>query len=170
MSSPFPQPAPDFSDPLGLLRACHGRIEQHSQLLLQLAQQLQQQGCSAELSQAADKVYRYFSTAVRHHHEDEERDLFPRLTQLAAEQLNTLRQQHQQLDAQWAAVATLLRHPATIEDRAEFVRLGEALASAYREHIALEEAEILPLAEQILDRDQLKALGQAMATRRGVPL
>jgi hemerythrin-like domain-containing protein len=38
----------------------------------------------------------------------------------------------------------------------------------YRTHIALEEANLIPLAGKILGKEDLAAIGKAMAARRGV--
>jgi hypothetical protein len=40
----------------------------------------------------------------------------------------------------------------------------------YHAHMAMEEADLFPLAETILDADALARLGRTMAKRRGVKL
>jgi len=45
--------------------------------------------------------------------------------------------------------------------------LVEKLSGSYTRHIALEEAELLPLAAHLLSPEQIMALGKCMAERRG---
>jgi hemerythrin-like domain-containing protein len=44
----------------------------------------------------------------------------------------------------------------------------DELSDIYRRHIALEDAELFPLAARVLDRDEIEALGREMAQRRGI--
>jgi hypothetical protein len=66
----------DFAQPLELLRACHVRVAAHSDMLEWLAKHLSVHECDAEAQQAASYVLRYFDSAGRHHHEDEDLDPF----------------------------------------------------------------------------------------------
>jgi hemerythrin-like domain-containing protein len=168
---PFPSAAPDFSDPLGLLRACHERIFKHCDIIENLAAHIARQGIDLEAREAAAQIYRYFSIAARHHHKDEEQDLFPRLARQSlklADLIHTLRQEHEKLDALWAEIEPLLAKPASIEDIEAFQSLAERFADAYREHARRENSELLDMAQHILGSDELKKIGQAMAERRGV--
>ena len=47
-------------------------------------------------------------------------------------------------------------------------RLIEEFSRVYRDHIALEESELFPLAERVLDQPAAETLGAQMAQRRGV--
>lgn len=49
----LPETAPGFDDPLGLLAACHGRIQAQCELLLRLQAHLGQFGSDIQASQAA---------------------------------------------------------------------------------------------------------------------
>jgi len=169
----FGESAPDFSDPLGLLRACHSRIEQHCATLQRLSEHLRAQGVDSEARTAAGKVHHYFSTAGQHHHQDEEQDLFPLLARQSlklADKVHRLRQEHHQLDALWQQLAPLLARPATLTDHDAFAALVEEFVSAYRSHIAQENDELLEMARHILGRDELKKIGVRMAERRGIRL
>ncbi len=170
MSSPFPETAPDFSDPLGLLLACHGRMREHAGLLERLAEHLPEQGgVDAEARRAARSVHTYFSTAAPLHHLDEERELFPRLVRTSlkmAETIHRLREDHQALDRQWQSLAPALRQPGTIEDLAAFQRQAREFAEALREHLAYEEENFLELARHLLSSRELKEIGRAMQERR----
>lgn len=166
----FPSAAPDFSDPLGLLRACHQRIAQHCDTLLRLADHLQAQGVDADARKAAGQVYRYFSTAARHHHQDEEQDLFPLLARQSlklADRVHRLHRDHERMDGLWQALAPQLEKLGSIEDFAAFKAEVEAFGTAYRDHIAFEEEDVLDVAQHILSSDQLKKIGRSMAERRG---
>ncbi|MBE0510541.1 MAG: hemerythrin domain-containing protein [Gammaproteobacteria bacterium] len=171
MTHPFPEVAPDFSQPLALLRACHQRIRKHAGFAVELTQQLHQQGHSAALQQAANQVYRYFSSAGQHHHADEEQDLFPILAGRSpelAEQVRILLAQHQQLDSLWAQLAPQLQDLGRVQDSAALLALSQQLAEGYAQHIRLEEDGLLCQAEQQLSQDALHQLGQRMAARRGL--
>lgn len=170
-NNPFPTAAPDFNDPLGLLRACHERVLKHCDIVENLATHLADKGPDLEASEAAGKIHRYFSTAAKHHHEDEEQDLFPRLARQSlklADLIHSLKHDHQQLDALWSEIAPLLARPAAIEDMDAFHKLARRFAEAYRSHVKRENNELLETAQHILSSDELRQIGQAMAERRGV--
>jgi hemerythrin-like domain-containing protein len=169
----FPPAAPDFSDPLGLLRACHERVLQHCELLLKLADHITSHGADQEAREAAVKIHKYFSVAGKHHHQDEEQDIFPRLSRVSlklADRVYRLKQQHQAIDALWGQIAPLLTRPATIEDNAAFLALAQQLAELYRDHIHMENEELLDVAQHIFSREELKQIGEKMAERRGVQI
>lgn len=169
--NPFPSAAPDFSDPLGLLRACHERIFKQCDMVENLAAHLADKGPDLEASEAAAKIHRYFSTAAKHHHQDEEQDLFPRLARQSlklADLIHSLKQEHERLDALWSEIAPLLARPAAIEDAAAFRELAGRFAEAYRNHARKENSEVLEMAQHIFSQDELKQIGRAMAERRGV--
>ena len=168
--SPFPEAAPDFSDPLGLLRACHERILQHCATLARLVEHLRAHGVDAEARTAAGKIHHYFSTAGQHHHQDEEQDLFPRLARQSlklADRIHRLRQDHARMDALWQQLGPLLAAPARIDDLDAFATLVANFAALYRSHIAHENEDLLEMARHILSSDEVKKLGKQMAERRG---
>lgn len=164
-----PAAAPDFSDPLGLIHACHQRIRQHCELLEKAAHHLQQHGADMEVSKAMQQVYRYFNSAARHHHQDEEQDIFPLLVRTSlklADVVNQLKQEHQHNDALWTQLAPLLTRPAAIDDPAAFRELAGRFCDSYRDHLRHEEEDLLPMAPHILSSEQLKKIGNAMQKRR----
>lgn len=166
----FPSAAPDFSDPLGLLRACHDRILRNCETLERLADHVADEGVDAEVRKAAGQVYRYFTTAGRLHHQDEEEDLFPRLARQSlklADIIHALRQDHERLDALWADLEAEVERPAAITDPSGFRQRVAALATAYREHIRKENDDLLEMAQHILGPDELRRIGSAMSERRG---
>jgi hemerythrin-like domain-containing protein len=170
-TTPFPESAPDFSDPLGLLRACHQRMLDHCARLTRLADHLKTQGADSEALQAAGAIYRYFTTSARHHHDDEEKDLFPRLAQQSlklADLVHRLKKEHTELDTLWQQLEPLLLRPAQITDLVGFSELCSRFGDAYRSHIQTENNELLEMARHIFSQAELKKLGASMAERRGV--
>lgn len=167
----FPPAAPDFSDPLGLLRACHERMLQHCATLLKLADHITAGGVDAEAREAAARIYKYFSQAARHHHQDEEQDLFPRLARQSlklADRVHARKQEHQNIEALWQQLVPLLTRPAEINDPAAFQSLAQQFATAYRDHIRQENEELLEIAQHIFSREELRQIGEKMAERRGI--
>jgi len=169
----FPQAAPDFSDPLGLLKACHGRILNHCETLERLRDHIREKGLDAEARQAIARVHRYFSSAAQHHHEDEEQDLFPRLARQSlklADAIHRLKLQHTAMAGEWEQLRPMLELPTRITDNPEaFAERVERFTTLYREHIEREEEEVFAPARHSLSEAELRKLGFAMAERRGQP-
>ena len=176
---PFPgfdAPAAGFEVPLEMLSACHGRVERQCETLLRLAPHLAANGPDQAACEAAQNVMRYFDTSARHHHADEEEDLFPALLQSAPDaKLPQLREliaalcaQHRELEQAWAGLR--LKLEGILLGTSSGLDAGEAgrLVGLYRQHIAREEEELLPLAARILGAAQLDRIGRAMRLRRGV--
>ena len=179
MNQPLPghsTPAVGFEVPLEMLAACHHRVQSQNATLLRLVPHLAAHGADRAAQEAASALIRYFDSAGRHHHEDEELDLFPALLDATAGTHNldlrdliaTLCADHRQLEARWHALRRQLQRvveglPATIE-----APEAQAFADGYDEHIAREEAQLLPLAGRVLDDVELDRIGRAMRLRRGV--
>jgi len=164
--------APGFDAPLEMLRACHGRIEAQCRTLEKLQRHLADSGCDEAAQQAAAGVLRYFDTAGRHHHADEEEDLFPMLLQAAPAEAATLvpvlLAEHDAMEQAWDALRKALRKIAA-GACAEFSAAEvAAFTSSYARHIATENSRLLPLAERVLTMEQRERLGRAMSERRGV--
>lgn len=167
-------PAVGFEVPLEMLAACHGRVQHQCETLLRLQAHLRSHGPDRAAQEAARAVMRYFDTAARHHHEDEEQDLFPALLESMAGSdavclralTDTLCSEHRLLEQHWAALRQQLVRVAegsapTLDDNdtARFVGL-------YAQHIAREEAELLPMAARLLSDTELDRIGLAMRARR----
>jgi hemerythrin-like domain-containing protein len=172
----FDAPAAGFEAPLEMLSACHGRVERQCQTLLRLVPHLAANGPDQAAREAAQNVMRYFDTSARHHHADEEEDLFPVLLRWAPEAelarlhglIDELLGQHRELEQAWAELrwkveGVWLGTMRTLEAE-EVARLAEL----YRLHIAREEEELLPLARRFLEDKQLDLVGRAMRLRRGI--
>lgn len=168
----LPAPAPGLDQPLAMLRTCHERILRQCATLTRLATHLRADGLTPAARQAAADVGRYFSTAGRHHHEDEEQDLFPRLRTYPdlAGLLAALASDHQRMEALWAGLAPLLSAPETILDVDSFEKLVADFTSLYTAHIETENHQLLPRAERLLPESALREIAASMAARRGVRL
>jgi hemerythrin-like domain-containing protein len=166
----LPDPAPTFSDPIGLLSACHQRIRAHCDLLQRLPDWVGQHGVDATAHDAIERAMRYFDVAAPHHHADEEQDLFPLLRSDPDlnNQIARLVAEHRTLDDSWRDLRLRLdaiRAGAPLGDCGDYI---DRFVAACLRHIGIEDTEILPIAEQVLDEDQKHRLGRAMARRRGV--
>jgi hemerythrin-like domain-containing protein len=167
---------PGFDEPIEMLRACHDRIERQCETLERLVPHLRTQGCDEAARGAAAAVLRYFTLAGPNHHADEESDLFPRLlaaatgedAQRAAHVVASMIADHREMERLWAeiepALATVARGAI---DRLDAVLVG-AFCTIYRNHIAIEETDVLALAEHVLPAAVLAEVGLAMSIRRGV--
>lgn len=170
------KPAAGFDEPLELLGACHERIHDRLRTLERLTPHLASHGCDQAARDAAANVLRYFNTAAIHHHEDEERDLFPALLTAAPDdqraELETaimrLLEEHQAMFAAWAALRPRLEAIAAGESAALDADRLAAFCSLYREHIRFEEAHAFAPADVLLDETSRSTLGKSMAARRGV--
>ncbi|MDD4911031.1 MAG: hemerythrin domain-containing protein [Sideroxydans sp.] len=164
--------APTFDDPLEMLRACHGRIEAQCVTLTRLGEHLSKQGCDEQAVQAARAILHYFDTAGQHHHQDEERDLFPRLIathdQTVTALITRLLQEHQRMEAAWNNLRPLLQAIAEDHQTALDKHVAQHFIDVYATHIETENGTLLPLAQTLLNAEQLQAIGRNMASRRGV--
>lgn len=163
-----------FDDPLGMLAACHRRVEQQCDTLRRLVPHLAAHGSDATARDAADAVLRYFGTAAVHHHADEEDDLFPALFEsVGGSDAICLRELTERLLADHDALAVRwrdLRRPLLLIAAGEPTLLDagmvEAFGQLYAQHIALEESRLLPMAGRLLSDAALQQIGQAMRERR----
>jgi hemerythrin-like domain-containing protein len=164
------RPAPSFDDPVGLLLACHRRIEKHCDTLQRMPKHLEKHGVDSDLQTAITRILRYFSLAGPAHHADEELGLFPWLLArpdfpgALRAPLRNLVDQHRQLETAWQNLSEDL-NDLIVTEKPRALRL-EPFVIMNRAHIALEDGEIFPLARQILDPDSANALGRTMILRR----
>jgi hemerythrin-like domain-containing protein len=168
----FRTAAADFDHPLEMLAACHDRIQERCDLLHRLGRHVTEVGADEQARQAAANIMRYFDTAAENHHRDEEEDVFPRLLSVdaaACERLVVqLRDEHARMRDAWAALRPMLARIAAGEATALDAGQLERFTVLHRNHIALEERELFPLAQRLFDDGALTATGDAMAERRGV--
>ncbi len=168
--------APDFDQPIAVLKHCHDKIRKNLQTLQKLPAHLQAQGADAEAQQAAAAVLRYFREAAPNHHADEEEDLLPMLQDSAAgadrQLLEALTPQildeHKQMDLIWIKLSAQL--DAIVSGRSVALDKNDAeqFAALYAAHMEKEEGNIAPMAKRLFSDAQMRQLGNAMRKRRNI--
>jgi len=175
---PLSTPSAGCEHPLELLDACHERILRFADMVPKIGRHLAAKGVDGEVRQAAIGVIRYFDGAGARHHIEEEEDLFPALLRCAPPRelgslhrlLRRLRQDHNELEALWSAMRVRLQRLADGTETQLDTYAADAFVEHYHRHIALEEAELLPLAHRLLNAAAVGVLGTSMSARRGVVL
>jgi hemerythrin-like domain-containing protein len=166
-------PGVGFEQPLAMLQACHERVHRMLDLLNRLRAHLNCHGADDQARTAAHDVIRYFDLAAPHHHEDEERHVFPRMLTSGVAQLIVLAHQlqadHRVMVSDWAAVRPVLQqvaggtlHHLAPEHHAAIDRFSERYAT----HIRREEDLAYPATVVSLSVPELQAMGAEMAARR----
>jgi len=127
----------------------------------------------AQTRAAAAAVVRHFSTMARQHHEDEERHVFPKLAasgDVAMQHaVQRLQQDHLWLEEDWRELQPHLDAIACGQswyDVAVLREGSEIFAALSREHIALEESCLYPVARTLLGASQQHEMEREMAARR----
>ena len=167
-----------------MLAACPLRVQSPCATLLRLAPHLAAHGSDRPAQEAATAVMRYFDTSARHPHEDEEQDLLPALLKAVAgsnaiglrDLTAALCAGHRALEARWCALRRVLVLVQVQVQEGKGAATATTLAAADvqgfvdldEQHIAREEAELLPLAARLLGGAELDRVGLAMRARRGV--
>ena len=161
------------ADGFEALDACHRETLARLADLAAVIARLEHGEPDARLRGMAEAIDRHFAVAMREHHEDEERHVFPpllaRADEATRETIACLKQDHAWLDADWHELAPLLDAAARghawydlgiLRDGADtFSRLARA-------HIALEESLIYPPARSALAGAARTAMDREMAARR----
>ena len=176
MSNSLIDTAPDFSQPIAVLKHCHDRIRKQLATLLNLLAHLPQHGADEQARQAAQAVLKYFNNAAHLHHEDEEHNLLPMLDATARDadaavlrdMMPRILAQHQQMDGDWLIIKSQLDKIATGTDTALSAPAVEKFVADYTAHMEQEEQNIAPMAKRIFSPAQMQELGDAMQARRGI--
>lgn len=159
-----------FETPIAMLMACHDRVRQYAALTLKLAQYLQQEAPDTQAQNAASSILRYFDVAAPLHHDDEDLDLFPLLSQYGEAELKAIiastSAEHDSLGLLWQDVRSYLIPLAAGQGGNLPLALASEFAKRYPAHADLEESYIYPSAELLLDATTLAVMGQNMANRR----
>ena len=169
-------PTVGFEVPLEMLAACHLRVQDQCSTLLRLAPHIAAHGSDRPAREAATAVMRYFDTSARHHHDDEERDLFPALmASMAGSDAVCLREltaaltaEHRELETLWQALRAVLAPVAAGQTALLAQDDVSRFAQLYQRHTAREESQLLPMAERLLSDAELDRIGVAMRRRRAV--
>jgi pyridoxamine 5'-phosphate oxidase len=176
MNDLLPDTAPDFDQPVAVLKHCHGRIRKQLATLEKLLAHLPEHGADQQARQAAGAVLRYFEKAAHLHHDDEEQDLIPMLRAVAqGEDAATLQalapvilQDHKDMDAMWQDLHEQLSAIADGSGTQLSAGTVQRFAQRYLNHMEREESTMAPMALRLFDPQQMKQLGQAMQRRRGI--
>jgi hemerythrin-like domain-containing protein len=163
MNNGLPDELPGFDDPIGMLRACHEKILAHCDLLEGLL--------NTPDRDTATQVHRYFSISAPLHHRDEEEDLFPRISRQSlkiAELVHNLKKEHQELDSLWDRIAVEMKSLPQDGFSEDVLDAAREFCRINRTHVTVENMELLPMASGILSQQDLGAVGESMAARRGV--
>ena len=176
MSNSLIDTAPDFSQPIAVLKHCHDRIRKQLATLHSLLTHLPEHGADAPAQQAAGAVLKYFNNAAHLHHEDEEQNLLPMLqatardadAALLAELVPGILEQHQQMDGDWSIIKSQLEAIANGLDGTLSVPDVTRFCDSYAAHMAKEEEHIAPMAKRLFSAGQMAELGLAMQQRRGL--
>jgi len=170
----------DFTDPIGMLGDCHRRIEMFLNVLVRVAEQAHGEVLTGEQRGAFESALRYFREAAPKHTADEEESLFPRLRrierpaiQALLTRVESLEEDHVRADSCHVEVDNLGRlwlkdGRLSQEDTARLLTLLVQLQDLYRRHIAAEDHDVFPAAAAALSDSDRKAIGEEMASRRGL--
>ena len=176
MSSLLPDTAPDFDQPIAVLKHCHGRIRKQLATLEKLLAHLPQHGADDQAREAAGAVLRYFDKAAHLHHDDEEQDLIPMLRATAQGEdaailqalAPTILQDHKDMDALWQdlheQLTAIAEGTGTVLSESQVRRF----VASYTSHMEREESTMAPMALRLFSPEQMARLGQAMQLRRGI--
>lgn len=172
----YRRPPAGFESPLLLWLACHDRAERAAQLLQRLSEHWRLHGPDEAARVTAKDVRRYFDEAAPRHQADEQCDLFPRLRQrlegdAEAQELVSIMERldrdHGRIDDLWHDARGALDHCLYAPIRPEHADSFGRFIDSFLGHHDAENQLLLPAAQRLLQPADLKALGEAMAARRG---
>jgi pyridoxamine 5'-phosphate oxidase len=176
MNNLLADPAPDFDQPVAVLKHCHGRIRKQLATLEKLLVHLPEHGADEQARQAASAILKYFDKAAHLHHDDEEQDLLPMLLAVAqGEDAATLQalvpvilQEHKDMDAMWQDLHEQLTAIADGSGAQLSTSIARRFVQSYQGHMEREEGIVAPMALRLFGPDQMARLGGAMRRRRGL--
>jgi pyridoxamine 5'-phosphate oxidase len=176
MTNALFDPAPDFDQPIAVLKHCHERIRKQLRTMQKLLDHLPEFGANLDAEKGATAILRYFNNAAPQHHADEEQDLLPMLRTSAQGKdaalldilLPEIMQEHQQMEIVWQALAQQLTRIASGESAVLSAAHVQQFIALYTSHMEKEEAHIAPMAKRVFSDTQMAQLGRAMRNRRGI--
>lgn len=168
----------DFTQPIELMMDCHRRIEHFLDVLVKVVDGAPDDALDDEHRIALETALRYFQQAAPRHTEDEEHSLFPRLREIddprvrhTLARMADLEADHRSAEAAHARVDALGRRwlregwLATAA-RTELRDLLAAMRQTYARHIRMEDEQVFPLAQRLLEQGKLQQIGREMRQRR----
>lgn len=170
----------DFTDPVGMLGDCHGRIVRFLQVLVTLTTKRMGSALTDDERAALNASLQYFRVSLPKHTADEEESLFPRLRRLQSPEIaavlakiDSLEQDHEcaeQAHAELDRLGQLWLDQGHLsaEDACRLATLVNQLSDLYRHHIGIEDREVFPFAAATLSSADREVVGAEMAARRGL--
>ena len=153
---------------------CHQAIIDNFRQLQDLLRIIDDKPDSRETRKMAKKLIGFFKDIVLTHHAEEEQELFTAVMDSAAseeeasrprEYIKRLVAEHRELERMWLLIEPdiklLAKGKASHLDRV----IAASLAQQYLEHADFEERVFLPLAAEMLSKNELSALGMSMHMR-----
>jgi len=165
-----PNTSVTWAEPIEMLYACHGRVKNFCRQLRILPDYLVKNGVNQAVKNDVQQILNYFNLAAPLHHDDEEKDFFPALVQIAPQaqvNIDELERQHIKLHENWTALSKQLNALLHNECNEIDVQVIEQFITGYDAHIALEEP-LFEMGKQYLSTEQLQAMGEIMAARRKI--
>lgn len=174
------KPLADFTQPIEMLKDCHRRIEHFLDVLRKVDEKFGNDELNEEGRRALEKSLNYFAHSAPRHTADEEQSLFPRMRSSDSDsaraviaELDQLECDHRRGEACHARIDQIGRKWLEAgrigkTDRESFqTALGE-LQSLYAAHIPLEEQRVFVVASQMLEKEQVRDIGEEMKQRRSL--
>ncbi|WP_420236974.1 hemerythrin domain-containing protein [Telmatobacter bradus] len=162
-----------FSDPIGMLKDCHRRIESFLGILCVVVGRAQGRAFTSEERSAIQAAIQYFRVGGKRHTADEEESLFPRLraSDIDIEEIDRLENDHreanglhdsvEQLYSQWIGSGAL-----GSEGTQQLIADTSRLSALYSAHIRVEETVVFARAAEVLDGKTIAAIGSEFQLRR----
>ena len=164
-------PAATIDSPIEHLMACHRRIEQRLDTLVNAADHLVDQRAAA--LEAIRRSFQFLDTSGAFHTADEEDSLFPRLRpKLSLDELafvDSLETEHGEADSIYREVkkraSEAMDQPSTDSIR-QYAECAGRLRALYRKHIQSEDQILTALARRSLDAADIEQISAEMRARR----
>jgi len=160
-------PSATIDTPIEHLMACHRRIEQRLDTLVNAADHVDRDRSAAVA--AIEKSLKFLDTSGVLHTEDEECSLFPRLrARLSPEEIefvDSLERQHQEADSIYRELKELAA-VLSPDNAPRYRACAERLRALYQAHIRSEDEILTELARRSLGSDEIEQIAAEMRSRR----
>jgi hemerythrin-like domain-containing protein len=173
MRASSPPAATAWPDGFEVLDACHRQTLAQLEALAALSARIQEGPPDVAMRASAARIVAFFSTTARQHHEDEERHVLPQMSTSAdpeiAQAALRLQQDHDWLEEDWKELSPHVDAIACGQSwyDVDLLREGtQVFIELSRDHIALEESCIYPLARARLGERPRLEMDREMAARR----
>ena len=173
-----PAKAGDNAAPIANFSQCHVGIIGHLDALGELPALMAPAQRARKL---AGEMLEFFDAVILEHHAEEERELFPAVLQSAVRgqerdhvsaMVERLTTEHRQIEAWWTQIKPQLKQISKGQDADLDSVAVQQMVSDYHAHAGFEEAQFLPLSQEILGRNQnhMAALGMSLHMRHVKPI